>query len=99
MRAISAARSRTSVAVIRGPFTWPSWSTNSALRIRSRSWPRTSSETSNRPGVSSGVRPADPTAFGIIVPGTSLMVAGLMTPSSSACQMPVTAIEAFLRTS
>jgi hypothetical protein len=34
-----------------------------------------------------------------IVPGTSLIVAGLMIPLSSACQMPVTAIEVFLRTS
>ena len=35
----------------------------------------------------------------MMLPGTSLTLAGLSTPSSSASQIPVTAIEAFLRIS
>ena len=51
------------------------------------------------PGAASGVSPALPGAFGMMAPGTSFTVSGFSTPSSSACQMPVTAMEAFLRTS
>jgi len=35
----------------------------------------------------------------MIAPGTSSILAGFRTPSSSACQIPVTAIDAFFRTS
>ena len=67
--------------------------------MRARRSSSTSCETSNRPGACSGVRPAEPTALGMMLPGTSLTLAGLSTPSSSASQIPVTAIEAFFRIS
>ena len=53
---------------------------------------------SKLPGAASGVRPALPGALGMMEPGTSRTVAGFSTPSSSACQMPVTAMEAFFST-
>ena len=78
------------------PFAVP---TRTRFTPRARKSSSTRLETSKRPGAWSGVRPDEPTAFGMMLPGTRRMLAGLRTPSSSASQMPVTAIEAFLSTS
>ena len=99
MRAISAERSKTSVAVIAGVLISAKRSASSAWLMRLRRSSKTSWETSNFPGASSGVNPLEPTALGIIAPGTSLTLAGFSTPSSSACQIPVTEIEAFFKIS
>jgi hypothetical protein len=98
-RALDAARSSTSVAVIGALSAAAIRSASSAPRIRRRRSCSTSCETSKLPGAASGVRPEDPAAFGMIAPGTRRIVAGFSTPSSSACQMPVAAIEAFFRIS
>ena len=74
-------------------------SASSAWRMRLRKSSSTSCETSKRPGAASGVSPAEPTAFGMTAPGTSSTAEGSSTPSSSACQMPVAAMEAFFRMS
>src|SRR5690606_42083693 len=68
-----------------------------AWRMRPRKSSQIDCGTANRPGISGGYHPADPTAFGIIAPGTNSILAGFKTPSSSACQIPVTAIDAFFR--
>ena len=96
---ISAERSSTSVAVIRAPVTGASLSVSKAWRMRVCRLSNINCDTSKRPGISKGCNPFDPMALGIILPGVSSIFAGFNTPSSSACQIPVTAIDAFFKIS
>ena len=91
---------RTSVAVILRLTTGARRSVEQGVpdaRPADRRAPAARRRSGRAPAAGSG--PAEPTAFGMMLPGASLMLAGLSTPSSSASQMPVTAIEAFLRIS
>ena len=99
IRIISALRAMISVAVISFSLSSPSLSANSAWRIRSRKSFSTIWDTSKFAPDASGVRPDEPTAFGIIAPGVKFIFDRFITPSSSACHMPETAIVAFFSTS
>ena len=97
-RIMSALRAKTSVAVISRSDSKPSRSANNVWRILSRKSFNMICDTSKSAPLCNGVRPELLTAFGIIAPGVRLMFCKLITPSSSACHIPLTAIVAFFKT-
>ena len=95
---ISALRAIISVAVISFSDNKPSLSASNVWRLRSRKSFNIICETSKSAPLCSGVSPDEPTALGIIAPGVRFILFKLITPSSSACQIPDTAIVAFFKT-